>query len=217
MQNRLRFIILPVLIGINIILLTACKDRSNTTESTPSSKSQLPVDLPRQDILVVDQIFRYSVVENFNLWMPGIPSPTRQGLIMDSLWYIDQETGQQINSLSTASPSYNEDFTQMTVKLRSEVYWSDGVEFTADDLVFTVNNLKSNPGMLWSTELELFVKEVKKVDKYTVIFELKDSNPRFHYQFTVRYNAVWMQPKHIWQNVEDPMTFKFNPPVTLAA
>ena len=24
-----------------------------------------------------------------------------------------------------------------------------------------------------------------------------------------------MQPKHIWQNVDDPMTFKFNPPVSL--
>ena len=110
MQNRSKLIILLGLVGINIILLTACKDRL---------KSQLPVDLPRQDILVVDQIFRYSVVENFNLWMPGIPNPTKQGLIMDSLWYIDQETGKQINSLSTASPSYNQDFTQMTVKLRS--------------------------------------------------------------------------------------------------
>ena len=149
MRNRLRFIILSVLIGINIILLTACKDRSNTTESTPSSKSQLPVDLPRQDIFAVDQIFRYNVVENFNLWMPNIPSPTRQGLIMDSLWYIDQETGNKINALSTEPPTYNKDFTQMTVKLRSGVYWSDGVEFTADDLVFTVNNLKSNPGKHW--------------------------------------------------------------------
>ena len=217
MRNRLRFTILSVLIGINIILLTACKDRSNTTESTPSSKSQLPVDLPRQDIFVVDQIFRYNVVENFNLWMPNIPSPTRQGLIMDSLWYIDQETGNKINALSTEPPTYNEDFTQMTVKLRSGVYWSDGVEFTADDLVFTVNNLKSHLGMLWSTELNLFVKEIKKVDNYTVIFELKDSNPRFHYYFTVRYNAVWMQPKHIWEDVDDPMTFKFNPPVSLGS
>ena len=217
MRNRLRLITLLALIGINIILLTACKDRSNTTESTPSSKSQLPVDLPRQDVFVVDQIFRYNVVENFNLWMPNIPSPTRQGLIMDSLWYIDQETGKKINALSKEPPTYNQDFTQMTVKLRSGIYWSDGVEFTADDLVFTVNNLKSHLGMLWSTELNLFVKETKKVDNYTVIFELKDSNPRFHYYFTVRYNAVWMQPKHIWEEVEDPMTFKFNPPVSLGS
>ena len=65
MQNRSKLIILLGLVGINIILLTACKDRL---------KSQLPVDLPRHDILVVDQIFRYSVVENFNLWMPGIPN-----------------------------------------------------------------------------------------------------------------------------------------------
>ena len=149
--------------------------------------------------------------------MPGPPSPTRQGLIMDSLWYIDQETGEWINSLALKPPTYNDDFTQMTVTLRPGIYWSDGVEFTADDLVFTVNNLKAHPGMNWSTELNLFVKSVQKVDQQTVVFQLTQSNPRFHYYFTVRYNAVWMQAKHIWQSVEDPMSFKFYPPVSLGA
>ena len=30
-------------------------------------------------VLVVDQIFRYSVVDNFNFFVPGPPSPTQQG------------------------------------------------------------------------------------------------------------------------------------------
>lgn len=218
---KIRFDIISwlIVVGLSSVLSLGCKDQPGTTETTSSSstKSQLPVDVPRQDVFVVDQIFRYSIVENFNLWMPGPPSPTRQGLIMDTLWYIDQETGEPINALASQPPIYNKDFTQMTVKLRSGIYWSDGVEFTADDLVFTVNNLKSHLGMNWSTELDLFVKEVEKLDDYTVVFDLNLPNPRFHYYFEVRYNAVWMQPKHIWQEVEDPMTFKFNPLVSLGA
>ena len=48
MRNRLKLITLLGLVGINIILLPACKDQS---------KSQLPVDLPRQDVFVVDRFF----------------------------------------------------------------------------------------------------------------------------------------------------------------
>ena len=43
------------------------------------------------------------------------------------------------NSLASEPPIYNDDFTEMTVKLRPGIYWSDGVEFTADDVVFTIN------------------------------------------------------------------------------
>ncbi|MEZ4680138.1 MAG: ABC transporter substrate-binding protein [Caldilineaceae bacterium] len=37
-----------------------------------------------------------------------------------------------------SDPVYNEDFTQMNVDLRDNIYWSDGEQFTADDLVYTV-------------------------------------------------------------------------------
>ena len=48
----------------------------------------------------------------------------------DTLWYIDPDAGIDDpwnNSLAAEPPIYNEDFTQMTVKLREGIYWSDGV------------------------------------------------------------------------------------------
>lgn len=180
--------------------------------------SQLPPGIPRHETLMVDQIFRYSVPNNFNLWMPGAgASPTRQGLVFDTLWYIDQQTGKWINALAEEPPIYNEDFTKMTVKLRKGIYWSDGVEFTAEDVVFTVKNLKSHPGMLWGTEFELYIEDVRKVDDYTVAFELTKPYSRFHDLFTVRYNACYIMPKHIWEKVEKPMEFTFYPPVSLGS
>jgi peptide/nickel transport system substrate-binding protein len=219
----IKFLVALMLVGM---LVSACVQPvapmpapavAPTQPARPVIPSQLPVDVPRDKVFVLDQIFRYSVTNNFNLWVSGPPSPTRQGLVMDSLWYIDQQTGEWINSLAKEKPIYNDDFTQMTAKLREGVYWSDGVEFTADDVVFTVNNMKQHPGMLWSAQMDLYVKDVSAPDKYTVVFDLKEPNPRFHTFFTVRYNGVWIMPKHVWETVEDPLSFTFFPPVSLGA
>ena len=70
--------------------------------------------------------------------MPDRQSNGLQQLALDTLWYIDPESGLDgawDNSLAAEKPQYNADFTEMTVKLRQGIFWSDGVEFTADDVV----------------------------------------------------------------------------------
>lgn len=205
------------------VLLAACAAPAAPAgapagQAAPAAgQSELPVDVPRESVLVVDQIFRYSAPDNFNFFVPGPASPTQQGLVYDTLWYLDQETGEWINSLAIEEPEYNDDFTEMTVKLRQGVMWSDGVEFTADDLVYTVETLKNTPGLTWSAEMNLFVDSVAKTDDYTVVFTLKEANPRFHTYFTARYNAVYIMAKHVWEQAEDVTTFKNFPPVSLGA
>ncbi len=180
--------------------------------------SGLPISVPREQVYVVDQIFRYSVANNFNLFVAGgPPSPTRQGLVMDNLWYIDQDSGEWINSLATDRPTYSADRMQMTVPLRHGVMWSDGVEFTADDMVFTVKSLMNNPGMVFSAEMKLYVKDIAASDPYTVVVTLNEPNPRFHFYFTARYNAVYMMAKHVWEKADDLKTFTNYPPVSLGA
>ena len=71
------------------------------------------------------------------IWVCGL-----QQLALDALWYIDPDAGVNgvwDNALAAEKPIYNADYTQMTVKLRQGLYWSDGVEFTADDLYYTVD------------------------------------------------------------------------------
>ncbi|MBC7321367.1 ABC transporter substrate-binding protein, partial [bacterium] len=176
---------------------------------------QLPPGIPREETLIIDQIFRYSIVNNFNLWVSGVPNPTRQSLAFDTLWYVDQQTGKWINALAKSAPIYNKDFTELTIKLRDGIYWSDGVKFTADDVVFTIQNIKDHPGLLWHEQFNLYVDKVSKTDNLTVVIKLKRPNSRFHYLFTARYNACYIQPKHIWEKVSDPLKFTFYPPVTL--
>lgn len=179
--------------------------------------SGLPVDLPREDVFVADQIYRFGAIGNYNLWVPGTETPHQHSLMYETLWNRDQETAERLYGAAASDPQYNEDFTQMTVELRDNIYWSDGVQFTADDLVFTVETLMANSTMSWSAVLNQFVDSVEKVDDFTVMFNLKEANSRFHYNFETRWNGVYMMPKHIWETVEDPTTFTFNPPVTLGA
>jgi peptide/nickel transport system substrate-binding protein len=103
----------------------------------------------------------------------------------------------------------------MTVKLRSGIFWSDGVEFTSADAVFTTElHMKTN-GMRWSAPFQINVASVSAPDRNTVVFKLKKPNSRFHALFTVRWNAVWMMPKHVFEKVADPLKFDFNKPVSL--
>src|SRR5258706_4156131 len=163
------------------------------TEVGRAQGGGLPVDVPRKDVFAADQIFRYDSVDNYNMWINGTVTPTRHGLIMDTLWYSDAETGKRVYGAAVADPVYNKDFTEMTVKLRDNIAWSDGVPFSADDLVYTIQTIMKNPKLdAFYAQLNQYVSKVEKVDANTVKFTLKEANPRFHYNFETRWNGDYM-------------------------
>src|SRR5262249_50962421 len=142
-------------------------------------------------------------------------------LAMDTLWYLDPERGLENqpwdNSLAAAPPEYNADFTEMRVRLRDGIFWSDGIEFTSADVAHTVEAQIANRAMRWNAILELTVDQVTTPDARTVVFRLKRPNSRFHAQFTVRWGAIWIMPKHVFERQQDPVRFDFNAPVSLGA
>ena len=206
----------PILFVVALLVLLP------TTFNVVAQPSGLPVTVPREDLFVADQIIRYSVIDNFNLWIIGPPTGTRHALMMETLWYRDQENGQRMMGASTADPIYNEDFTQLSVVLHDSIYWSDGEQFNADDLVFTVETLKANSDLNssgWNSQLNQFMESVEKVDDYNVTFHLSQPNPRFHTLFEARWNGIYMMPEHVFSQVEDFATFTNgspeDPPVVL--
>ena len=135
--------------------------------------------LPRNETLIVEN--PEGTVKNagwFNIWAinAGGQSTGLHQLGMDTFWYIDPDHGLDgvwDNSLASEPPIYNDDFTQMTVKLRDGIYWSDGVEFTADDVVFTAETHMKTDGLVRSAAYQLNVESVEAPDPYTVVFNLK--------------------------------------------
>lgn len=179
-------------------------------------------DVPRNETLILENPEgRVPNPGRFNWWGGGGGWSTGlQQLALDALWYIDPDAGIDgpwDNALAAEKPIYNADFTQMTVKLRQGIYWSDGVEFTADDVVYSVKTVMANPTMFGGGNFNVQVKNITMPDKYTVVFDLNKPNSRFHAAFTVRWCAFFIMPKHIFEKQADVMAFDFNPPVSLGA
>jgi peptide/nickel transport system substrate-binding protein len=180
--------------------------------------SLLPVDITREDLFVADQVFRYGVSGNYNLHIPTANTPHRHGLMMETFYYRDQETGERLYGVAKSDPIYNEDYTTMQVDLRDNILWSDGTPFTADDVVYTIETTKANTGLSWNPDMTLWVDKVEKLSDYSVKFTLKSPNPRFHSLFEARWNGVYMMPKHIFEKVEGDLGAFANPdPVVLGA
>jgi peptide/nickel transport system substrate-binding protein len=156
-----------------------------------------------------------------DIWNPFLPGTQfAQGYhqaILEPLFMLNYETGQIVPWVGE-SMTANNSLDQWTLKIRKGVTWSDGVPYTADDVVFTINLLLNNAptlngGATSSAALKDWVANVQKVDDQTVIFNLKKPNPRFQLDyFSVRiWGSVTIVPKHIWEG-QDPLTFKFYDP-----
>lgn len=193
---------------------------ADTSAAAPADREIAPGVMRTETLILENPTGRVVPADDFNRWRPGIQSSSTgfQQLALDALWYIDPDAGIDgvwDNSLAAEKPIYNEDFTQMTVKLREGIYWSDGVEFTADDLIYTVETQKNTPGLAYTGQFSTYVDSIEKPDNYTVVFNLTKPNSRFHGLFTVRWGACFIMPKHIFEQQPDPVAFTFNPPIGL--
>jgi peptide/nickel transport system substrate-binding protein len=143
---------------------------------------------------------------------PNVPNARNSfGLhqtMIESLWYLNYEDGQMIPWLGE-SYEFNKDFTQVTIKLRKGVMWSDGQPFSARDVVFTTNMLKeAGPNLSYGPLMKKYVAGVRAVNDNVVEFNLTTPYPRFLLDnFAVHiWGAVRILPEHIWKG-QDPNTF----------
>ncbi len=89
-----------------------------------------------------------------------------------------------------ANGGLSEDFTTMTWKLRKDIKWSDGSDFTADDVYFTYEYLV-NPdvGSSGASPYREFEK-VEILDPYTVKVTFKDPTPNPYLAFVGNFGLI---------------------------
>ncbi|MBC7237516.1 MAG: ABC transporter substrate-binding protein, partial [Chloroflexi bacterium] len=104
------------------------------------------------------------------------------------------------------SHEYNSDGTELTIKIRKGVEWSDGVPFTAKDVAFTLNGLIAQaPALRNSAYVKEWVKEAKAVDDYTVKVTFNKPNWRFYFEYlTFKFDTgIYIVPEHIYKDQAD--------------
>ncbi len=114
------------------------------------------------------------------------------------------------------SYEYNADFTELTIKIRSGVEWSDGTPFTAKDVAFTLNMLMKNgldpdaAKIRNSTEVSKWVQEATAVDDATVKIVFFDPRPRFMFShLSSKFDTgIYLVPEHIYKDVEDVSAYQ---------
>jgi peptide/nickel transport system substrate-binding protein len=104
----------------------------------------------------------------------------------------------------TLDHEVSEDGLVYTFHLREGVRWSDGEDFTADDVVFSYNAYHDAPANVlkgYVTAME----SIEAVDDYTVVYTLKRPDAR------VLSAYVPVLPEHIWGDESMDEIHKFDP------
>jgi peptide/nickel transport system substrate-binding protein len=179
--------------------------------------------LPRNQTLIMgesDAVNQFTDIQLMNPFIPGIARSgwqiAHEPLFYYNMMWTDQVCGPPGEACKggeipwqAESYTYNQDYTQVVIKLRDGVTWSDGEPFTANDVVFTLNMLKDHaPKLNFSVEMHTWVKEVVALDLKTAQITLNSPNPRFIATYFAWYSDLGFPivPEHIFKG-QDPTTF----------
>jgi len=203
-------------------LLIAMVSANLVPQQFTEAQLELPPGVKREEVFIHDPMGgRVANPTMANWYAPGRPGEPYHNFVHDHLWDINTTTGEFINALARAPPEELPpyDLTKWRIYLREGIYWTDGVEFTADDVVFTIDMLINTPGFVGAHEFfRDLIKEAKVIDKHTLELELKRPSAKLQEGWfgfgVVVWGGVFIPvPKHIWENVEDPVAFENFPPV----
>jgi len=159
--------------------------------------------IPQDTMLVAADNGSPLFERNFNPYLAN--KRTAAFYIYEPLVILDNVTGEETPWLSTGYEL--PDPSTIVFTIRDGVTWQDGEDFTADDVVFTLEMLKDFPATdtqgIWT-----FIDSVDSDDS-TVTIHLQQPNvPAAQLIAT-----TLIVPQHIWKDVDDPASFRNPDPV----
>lgn len=210
MNNR-KLTTATVSMAILALLATACSSTDPQTTTSPTETGSAS-----QDAATTEGATLTVGMPNGTLSENNNPlAPT--GSASKSLGYawVIYESLMQVNDLYpledptpwlAESVTWNDDYTVAEVVARDGVRWSDGEDFTAEDIAFTFNLFVDFPALNADFPEQL---EGATADGTTATITFN----RSQYVNQVKLNRTVVVPEHIWSGVEDPTTYTDLEPV----
>jgi peptide/nickel transport system substrate-binding protein len=160
--------------------LVGCGSTSTSPTKTPTSLIYGIDGDPGNSVNVITTGDRYGLMEIKLLYSP-----------------LYMYNADKIVYFLAESMTASKDNLTYTAKLRKTVKWSDGKPFTADDVVFTYNEMLKESNAGWAYSQLIFEGKpvkVEKIDEYTVKFVL----PTVGASAIELLGNIFIMPKHIY-------------------
>lgn len=177
-NNAFKYLFIIVIIALSIVTYFIYR-RENTSEESQKNVAQ-------------EQEENENVVKELRLAISGLDSINPiishnkhvqeiSRIIFDSLIELDENFA--INGGLAEEIEKAEDNVTYTIKLQEGVKWSDGTAFTAEDVKFTLDLLKNNPGSIYNKNVER-VASYEVLDTYQIKIVLDQDIQFFEYNLT---------------------------------
>ncbi len=167
---------------------------------------------PSSGLLTLAEQTMPMFTRNFNPFLTTA-LPGTINVIHEPLMILNSVKGELVPWLAVKY-AWSKDLKTLSFTIRDGVRWSDGKPFTASDVAFTFNLLKTKPGVN-SASLSALVGESAYVDSIsapsskTVVFTFKRVYTPGLYEL-ITQNIV---PEHVWKGVSDVVAFTNDAPV----
>jgi peptide/nickel transport system substrate-binding protein len=122
-------------------------------------------------------------------------------LVYETLFMFNSLDG-KLYPLLGSEYSWNDDQTELTVTLNPDAKWSDGTQFTAEDVAYTYDThvkYQSSTGADFST----YIDSIEAVDDTTVVIKAKTGDNFNPLKVSSFLNSVYMMQKAYLQTVEE--------------
>ncbi len=148
---------------------------------------------------------------DYELWNPyaiGANHQNGANIMYEPLAFYSAFADKELLWLAE-SYAYNEDSTELTIKTRQGIKWSDGEPFSAEDVAYTFTTLKELGSQVrWGVNVQQFLESAEAIDESTVLLKFVVPAPRFFSFISYKYDiGVYIVPKHIFEG-QDWTTFK---------
>lgn len=161
-------------------------------------------DIAREDTLIMGWSHRTPIGVT-NPWsLPGYTHQDAGAFMWEGLAYFRIFADEEAPWLAE-SMEYNEDFTELTIKINERAKWSDGTPVSSADVVFTLEGQLSNSTLAYHASFVQFVESIEAVDDLTTVITFNQPAPRFKFEvLTLKFDTgINIVPAHVLSEQED--------------